>query len=122
MKLYQKILLSTVILLMAFGIGLYFLWKQGTPYFTPTWSPNNQYYVQKYRNVTFSDFFPAMPGQGSDKANGYIRLYDKDGNMLGERFVYFFRDVEPFWVDNKVYLSGVAEMDNDLWILPTSAE
>lgn len=54
--------------------------------------------------------------------DGYIRIFDKDGNLLNERFVYFIRDVKPVWSGNKVYLMGVDEMDDDPWILPTSAE
>ncbi len=72
--------------------------------------------------MTLSKFIPAMPGQGSDMIDGYVRIFDKDGNLISERFVYFIRDVEPVWSGNKVYLMGVAEMDSDPWILPTSAE
>lgn len=122
MKRYQKILLVTVCFLVCVGTFSFFLWKKGRPYSSPFWSPNRQYYVQKYSNMTLSKFIPAMPGQGSDMIDGYVRIFDKDGNLISERFVYFIRDVEPVWSGNKVYLMGVAEMDSDPWILPTSAE
>jgi hypothetical protein len=63
-----------------------------------------------------------MPGQGSDAIDGYIRLYDKNGKLIDERFADFIRDVEPIWAGNKVYLMGVEEMDDDPWILPTTSE
>ena len=42
--------------------------------------------------------------------------------MIHERFERFIRDVEPLWAGIRVYLRGVAAMDNDPWILPSSAE
>jgi hypothetical protein len=73
----------------------FYLWKQGTPYQPPFWSPNKQYYVQKYSNFTPLRLLAAMPGQGSDTIDGYVRLYRRDGTLLHERFVIFVRDVEP---------------------------
>lgn len=40
---------------------------------------------------------PAGPGQGSDAAGGFVRLFDAEGHLLHERFVAFSRDVEPVW-------------------------
>jgi hypothetical protein len=95
-------------------------WKQGEPYQTAYQSPNGQYYIQKY-TVVFP-FGIAGPGQGSDAAGGYIRLYNRNGQMLKERRQEFFRDIRPVWAKEKVYLLGIAEMDNDPWILPSSSE
>ena len=122
MKRYQKIFVFLAVLLFGVGTFCYFVWKKGTPYQTAFWSPNNQYYVQKYSNLTPSRFIPAMPGQGSDTIDGYVRLFDKNGKLIDEVFVTFIRDVEPVWVGNKVYLTGVAEMDDNPWILPASSE
>ena len=122
MKKYRKLLLTFVLLLFVIGAASFFFWKKGTPYQQPYWSPNGQYYVQKYSNVTLSRFVSTMPGQGSDTINGYIRLYDKNGKLIHERFAVFIRDVEPMWAGNKVYLMGVEAMDDDPWILPTSSE
>jgi hypothetical protein len=122
MKKYRKLLLTFVLLLFVIGAASFFFWKKGTPYQQPFWSPNGQYYVQKYSNITFSRFVSTMPGQGSDATDGYIRLYDKNGKLIHQRFAYFIRDVKPIWAGNKVYLMGVEEMDNDPWILPATAE
>jgi len=122
MRKYRKLLLTFVLLLCVIATASFFLWKKGTPYQQPYWSPNGQYYVQKYSNLTLSRFVSTMPGQGSDTINGYIRLYDKNGKLIHERFAVFIRDVEPMWAGNKVYLMGVEEMDDDPWILPTSSE
>ncbi|MEW6737262.1 MAG: hypothetical protein AB1489_38610 [Acidobacteriota bacterium] len=119
---YRKILLTILVLVFLFGWLAFLFWKQGEPYQEPYWSPNHRYYLQKYSNLTLSNFLPMMPGQGSDSINGYIRLYDAKGNLLYERFETFIRDITPVWADNRVYLLGVAEMDNDPWILPTSSE
>ena len=122
MKKYHKLLLTSALLACVAGATLFFFWKKGTPYQPPYWSPNGQYFVQKYSNVTLSRFVPTMPGQGSDAIDGYIRLYDKNGKLIHERFADFIRDVEPIWAGNKVYLMGVEDMDNDPWILPTTSE
>ena len=122
MKKYRKLVLTFVLLLFVIGAASFFFWKKGTPYQQPYWSPNGQYYVQKYSNLTLSRFVSTMPGQGSDTINGYIRLYDKNGRLIHERFAVFIRDVEPIWAGNKVYLMGVEAMDDDPWILPTSSE
>jgi hypothetical protein len=105
--------ITVVALLVAVAAGLTGLdwWKRGTPYQEPFWSPNRQYYVQKYSN-----WVPVVvqgSRRGSDAIDGYIRLYDSTGNLIAERFETFVRDVEPLWVGDKVYLKGVAEMDAD---------
>jgi hypothetical protein len=122
MKKYGKLLLTLALLLFVIGAASFFFWKKGRPYQQPFWSPNGQYYVQKYSNTTLSGFVPTMPGQGSDAIDVYIRLYDKNGKLIHERFAHFIRDVKPIWAGNKIYLMGVAEMDNDPWILPTTSE
>jgi hypothetical protein len=63
-----------------------------------------------------------MLGHGSDRINGYIRLYDKDGRLIDERFVFFIRDIDPLWAGTRVHLRGVADMDTNPWILPHSSE
>lgn len=94
------------------------VWKRGTPYGDPYWSPSGWHYVQKYSNVTVSTFLPAMPGQGSDGIDGYIRLFDRDGRLLEERFRTFLRDVEPRWTRDSVYFLG----DGDIsWPLSVPA-
>jgi hypothetical protein len=97
-------------------------WKRGTPYQPASWSPNGNYYVQKFSNLTFSRLVPGMPGHGSDSVDGFIRLYDRNGHLIHERFVHFIRDIEPLWAERRVYLRGVADMDSDPWILPSPAE
>ena len=92
-------------------------WKQGVPYDAPNWSPDNCFYVQKFRTWTYH---VAMPGQGSDSADGYVRLFDHDGKLIAERFATFFRDVKPVWAPGKVYLMGVNDMDDHPWLLPNS--
>jgi hypothetical protein len=96
-------------------------WKAGTPYGELMWSPNHQYYVRKYENRS-ARCGSAGPGQGSDAKGGYVRLFDRDDQLLQERYVPFSRDVEPVWSQDRVYLLGFAEMDDAPWVLPGSAE
>jgi len=121
MRRHRK-LFALALLLASIGFLGFYLWRRGTPYQRRYWSPNKQYYVQKYSNVTLSGLSGRGPGQGSDAIDGYIRLYDKNGKLIHERFEVFIRDIEPLWVGNRVYLRGVAQMDEHPWILPSSSE
>ncbi len=116
----RKFVIIAALVLVAGVLG-FFWWKRGTPYQERCWSPNGQYYVQKYSNVSPSGLI-GSPGHGSDAIDGYIRLYDKNGKLLHERFQTFIRDIKPAWAGNKVYLIGVAEMDTNPWILPGASE
>lgn len=111
-----------VVLVVVLGIGVVATsrWKRGTPYQQPFWSPNRQYYVQKFEN--WSPAFLHAGRRGSDGIDGYIRLYDRNGVLIAERFQTFLRDVEPLWAGDKVYLKGVAAMDDDPWLLPGRAD
>lgn len=122
LKKYVKVFIFIVGLIFLAILISFTYWKKGTPYQEAFFSPNKKYYIQKYSNLTLSNFIAVMPGQGSDSINGYIRLYDKDNNLINERFETFIRDIEPIWADDRVYLLGVEEMDNDPWVLPTSSE
>ena len=42
--------------------------------------------------------------------------------LIAERFRTFLRDVEPLWAGDKVYLKGVAAMDDDPWLLAGRAD
>ena len=120
MKRYQKILLIAVGLLVCAGMILFIVWKRGAPYQTPDWSPNREYYVQKYHNLTLSSFTPAMPGNGSDNIDGYIRIFDKNGNCLYEKFYTYLVGKEVRWYKNQVYVMG--SDDDEIWTLPSNSE
>lgn len=121
MKRHQKILLLFCCLLFCAGAASYFVLKRGTSYSSPFWSPNGQYYIQRYQVLTISGFTPSMPGSGSDNIEGYVRLFDKNGNCLEEIFIsYLAREMHIVWDENKVY--PVSELDDAPWILPSSSE
>lgn len=121
--LRRRLLLAVAFVVLVVGlVVVYSVWKRGTPYQAQMWSPNGRYYVQKFSNISPSRLIPGMPGQGSDAIDGYLRLYDREGRLLHERYEHFIRDIEPLWAGTKVYLRGVAAMDDNPWTLPSSAE
>jgi len=63
-----------------------------------------------------------MPGHGSDAIDGYIRLFDRNGKLLHERFRVFIRDIEPVWSGNKVYVGGTTYDDEHPWLLPGNSQ
>ena len=121
MKRRHIVILLLLLVVAAVAVSFH-LWHSGSPYQDRYYSPNGQYYIQKYHNLSLNSFRTAMPGQGSDMIDGYIRLYDSRGRLLHERFATFIRDIEPVWGGRKLFLMGIAEMDDDPWILPTSSD
>ena len=115
-----KITIFTVMVLVLLFMMLY-AWYQGTPYQERFHSPNKAYYVQKYKTLSLNNFRVAMPGQGSDSVDGFIRLYNQQGNLLHQRYETFIRDIEPVWSGQNIFLMGVEEMDNNPWVLPSSS-
>lgn len=47
-----------------------------------------------------------MPGNGSGSIDGFIRLYDSNGNLLNEHFTKYLLGVEPTWLDDSLWLMG----------------
>lgn len=100
---------------------LIYLWRIGIPYQSKNYNPTRKYYVQKYQTLSVNTFTASMPGSGSDKIDGYLRLFTSEGKFLEERYRVFIRDVEPIWsVDGrKVYISG-GSGEEEPWLLPSS--
>lgn len=122
MRLWQRTRMTVAMLCLAALLPGYLSWKRGTLYGPPEYSPNRRYYVQKYHNVSLSSLVPAMPGGGSDAFDGYVRCYDRDGQLLHERFQTYLNGVDVQWAGDKVYLGGSEYNDSHPWQLPTHAE
>ena len=112
------ILFSTFAAICLLGAAAGRAWHAGTPYQEPFLSPDGRYHIQKYATLSPRSLLGSMPGQSSDMVDGFIRLHDGDGTVLAERWVAFMRDIRPVWSDDRVYLLGIAEMDNNPWLLP----
>ena len=107
---------AVMVAVIAAAILAYF-WRQGTPYQDRFYSPNGQFYIQKYS--TGGSFRGASVGGGSDMIDGYIRIYSSDGRLIHEQFHTFIRDMNPTWSDREVFLP--AENGVILIQLPQSA-
>lgn len=125
MKLFKKKSVVVLIFSICLGIGGLLIVNNFSyseePYQAKMWSPNREYYLQKYKTVNLIQL-PSMPGQGSDEIDGYIRIYDKTDKLIHERFYSFIRDTEPIWSGNSVVLLGGGVTDDDVVVLPSSAE
>jgi hypothetical protein len=86
--------------------GCYWLWHRGSPYQDRMYSPDANYYLQKYSVPTLSRISMAAPGGGSNMIDGYIRIFDSQDRLVYEKFYPFIRDIEPTWDDDKVFLLG----------------
>ena len=96
------------------------IWKRGSPFGKPCYSPNHDYYVQRYQNLNLIALLVGigMPGQGSDSFVGYSRLYDRKGKLMHEIFGDLVHGPSPLWLDTEVTL--YAGNDYDVVQLPTT--
>lgn len=108
-----------VLALAALALAAFQQWKRGTPHGEPDWSPNRQYYVQHYANASPSRYLPRPPGDGAAH-DGYVRLFDRRGRLLREKFFTTNRYVRPVWAGRTLYLQ--TGHDDLAWPLPTPAE
>lgn len=101
-------------------LGLYLIWKPGTPLGDRCYSPNHDYFIQQYQNINLWALAVGfgMPGQVSDNGVGYALLYNKEGRLLNERLVNLQHGPFPRWGDKEVYFLGD---DSEEWVLPSSA-
>ncbi len=102
MKTKKKLIIYSVLL--STLIFLYFQWKQGKPFGEPMWSPDGEYYIQRYSVETFFPSF-SLPGSGSDSIGGFIRLFTKDGMLLREEFEFSMLVLHdsPEWSSDSVH-------------------
>lgn len=115
-KYKNKLILLTLCLCVVAAASCTVMGKE-EPYQGQMWSPNRDYYVQKYR--TFGVLpTTSMPGQGSDSVDGYIRVHAKDGKVISERHYTFIRDTEAVWSRDKVFLMGGSVSDDEGVTLP----
>ncbi|KAF3997385.1 hypothetical protein [Glaciimonas immobilis] len=94
------LLFITILPLMMYLI--YSKWHEGTPYGKKIYSPNNEFYYQRYRVFTPEEWVPfALPGSAgfSDK-DGYVRAYSADGKLIGEVFADGVPRAVVFWTDD----------------------
>ncbi|QEI09019.1 hypothetical protein FXN63_26610 [Pigmentiphaga aceris] len=78
-----------VLVVLAMLWPAYSLFYAGVPYRERNYSPNGQFYAQKFRLYSWDSWIPrmGMPGGGSDYLyyiDGYVRVYTAAGKLLGE--------------------------------------
>lgn len=102
------------------SVALFRLWKRGTPWGEREWSPNGEYYIQRFANWTPAAYFPRPPGDGPSY-DGYVRLYTRRGRLLYESYQPHNRYVEAGWSGREAYLLLGLGMVGP-WRLPSPAE
>ena len=118
--LRYSLLFLLIFFISLLGIATYNMIFIGTVFTDPVWSPNRQYYSQKYRTLTLSSFSAVSPGGSSDNVDGYIKIYDKHGRVLFSKFYTYLEGKELRWHGNQVFVLGGDE--DQVWGLPSSAE
>ncbi len=102
------------------GLGLLYLCRWGVPLGDPDWSPNRQYYVRHYGTLTTRIFEMRPPGDGA-VSDGYVRVYDRHGRLLHERYYRDNLDMRPAWYGRTLWLSAGIGREESV-MLPTPAE
>ncbi|MEB3212845.1 MAG: hypothetical protein VKL39_15940 [Leptolyngbyaceae bacterium] len=121
-----KVSLMGLVVISSLGVLGFQHWKKGSPFQEPIWSPNGEYYLQRYDNLTLDRLIPAFPGGGgSDRVNGYVRLFKKDGTLVQESFVYFNREIQWAWLDDEVHIwppGFGSQPESIIWKVSNSTE
>lgn len=104
MKKSVKFLLVTFMFLYLFNLS----WRNSAkPFGEKVYSEDGRYYGQRYEVFTWNKLMMTSPGNGSDKVDGFIRLYDaKTDELLREKFVTFLVAYELHWSDGALYTLG----------------
>ena len=107
-KLRRLIVLALVL---ALAWPAYRMFYAGVPYRDREYSPNGQFYVQKYRLYRWDSWIPrmGMPGGGSDylyDIDGYIRVYTAAGKFLGEIEMGSVPIAELHWAGDALVAMG----------------
>ncbi|MFC5474536.1 hypothetical protein [Paraherbaspirillum soli] len=124
----KKRSLIFITLLVLASCFIYFRWHEGAPYDDKEYSPNKEFYFQRFKVFSLGEWIPGirMPGQGGDalySMNGYVRVYSSDDKFIGEIYARAMPIAEIFWLDNKLIVNtGAGAMDGGIIKLPKDAE
>ena len=70
-------------------------------------SPDKNYRIELF---AYDSIFTAMPGSSAGDEAGYIRLYNKDNELLNEKEIEMLQLVETVdWSDNHVSIKLIAD-------------
>ena len=127
-----KIRRKSLFILIALPVLAYFSyenWHEGTPYGEKQYSPNKEFYYQRYKVFTIDDLIPFMPlpGGGSDSlfyVDGYVRAYTAAGDFIGEAYAHGMPMATKSWWRNKLAVMDGEESGKDgegIIILPGSS-
>jgi hypothetical protein len=70
-------------------------------------SPDKNYRIELF---SYDNIFSVMPGSSAGDEAGYIRLYNKDNELLNEKEVEMLQLVETVdWSDDQVSIKLIAD-------------
>jgi hypothetical protein len=82
-------------------------------------SPDGRYEIRCFRVSNLRQFLPVTPGNGSDNAEGFVKLCDRrSGKVLESVFLSNLKAREPFWNSTEVLFLGD---DGFIWKLPAES-
>jgi hypothetical protein len=108
MKTRRHYLLVLLILFVGF-FGAVFLAFNHRSSMSETWDPTGNY-VAKVTFKTFYSFIPMAPGSSSDKP-GYVEIFNKNGDSMGEIPVPMLKLAGVYWKQNGADVEMIGEWD-----------
>ena len=113
-----KIRRKWLFILIALPVLAYFSyenWHEGTPYGEKQYSPNKEFYYQRYKIFSIEEWIPyaSSPRGFSGGINGYVRGYTADGDYIGEVFANGIPRAHIFWIDDLLVVMDGLQSKND---------
>ncbi|MGS0742050.1 hypothetical protein ACVBEF_09485 [Glaciimonas sp. GG7] len=110
LKMKKRWLIFIIILSLMFYL-IYYKWHEGTPYGEKKYSPNKEFYFQRYQVWTIDESTPIFLFFRYYHAHGYIRAYTAEGKFIGEVFTTRLGEAYVFWMD--AYLNVMDGVNHD---------
>jgi hypothetical protein len=108
MKIRKHYLHVLLVLFVGF-CGAVFLAFNHRSLMSETWDPTDNY-VAKVTFKTFYSFIPMAPGSSSDKP-GYVEIFTKNGESMGEIPVPMLQLAGVYWKQNGADVEMIGEWD-----------
>jgi hypothetical protein len=111
LRFTRRRLALVLLMLLVLAWGAWRLFVVGVPFEDRNYSPNGQFYAQKFRVYRWDSWVPrmSMPGGGSDYLyyiDGYVQIHTAAGVLLGEIPMDGIPMTEIMWAGNAVVVMG----------------